>query len=155
MNRDDVERLIADHGVETVKTGTPDMDGVYRGKRVSAKQFVEGCEGNGFAQCDVLFGWDIAEEVMTGLDLAIGSADTGFADILLRWAGPSSHALFEALSHASISVFGEAPFAARLPAALFGIAGVWAIHALAADILDRRHAWTIAGVRPVVALRHE
>ena len=84
MNRDDIERKIADHGIETVKIGTPDMDGVYRGKRVSAKQFVEGCEGDGFAQCDVLFGWDIAEEVMTGLDLAIGSADTGFADILLR-----------------------------------------------------------------------
>jgi len=84
MNRDDIERKIADHGIETVKIGTPDVDGVYRGKRVSAKQFVEGCEGNGFAQCDVLFGWDIAEEVMTGLDLAIGSADTGFADILLR-----------------------------------------------------------------------
>ncbi|HEX6249902.1 MAG TPA: glycosyltransferase family 39 protein [Gemmatimonadaceae bacterium] len=69
-----------------------------------------------------------------------------FADILLRWAGPSSHALFEALSHASITAFGETPFAARLPAALFGIAGVWAIHALAADVLDRRHAWTIAGL---------
>lgn len=69
-----------------------------------------------------------------------------FADILLRWAGPSSHALFEALSHASITAFGETPFAARLPAALFGIASVWAIHALAADILERRHAWTIAGL---------
>lgn len=69
-----------------------------------------------------------------------------FADILLRWAGPSSHALFEALSHASIRAFGETPFAARLPAALFGIAGVWAIHALATDVLERRHAWTIAGL---------
>ncbi|MBI5290031.1 MAG: glutamine synthetase [Chloroflexi bacterium] len=84
MNPDDIERKIADHGIETVKIGTPDMDGVYRGKRVSAKQFLDGYEGEGFAQCDVLFGWDIAEEVMTGLDLAIGSADTGFADILLR-----------------------------------------------------------------------
>jgi len=69
-----------------------------------------------------------------------------FADILLRWAGPSSHALFEALAHASISLFGETPFAARLPAALFGVAGVWAIHALAADVLERRHAWTIAAL---------
>ncbi len=84
MNRSDIERLIADHGIETVKIGTPDMDGVYRGKRVSAKQFVDGCEGDGFAQCDVVFGWDIAEEVITGASLAMGSADTGFADILLR-----------------------------------------------------------------------
>ncbi len=84
MDREEIEKLIADHGVETVKIGTPDMDGVYRGKRLSTKQFLAGCEGDGFAQCDVLFGWDIAEEVITGQKLAVGSADTGFADILLR-----------------------------------------------------------------------
>ena len=84
MNKDEIARLIADHGIETVKIGTPDMDGVYRGKRVSAKQFLDGCDGAGFAQCDVIFGWDIAEEIITGAQLAIGSADTGFADVLLR-----------------------------------------------------------------------
>jgi glutamine synthetase len=84
MDRHEIERRIADHGIETVKIGTPDMDGVYRGKRVSAKQFLAGCEGDGFAQCDVIFGWDIAEEVIAGPKLAVGSADTGFADVLLR-----------------------------------------------------------------------
>src|SRR5512146_431122 len=84
MNRADVERLIEQHGIETVKLGTPDVDGVYRGKRLGVKQFLDGCEGEGFAQCDVIFGWDIAEEVIDGKHLAIGSADTGFADVLLR-----------------------------------------------------------------------
>ena len=84
MDRSQIEKTIAAHGVETVKIGTPDMDGVYRGKRLSAKQFLAGCDGEGFAQCDVVFGWDIAEEVITGQRLAVGSADTGFADILLR-----------------------------------------------------------------------
>ncbi len=84
MNRADIERLIDQHGIETVKLGTPDIDGVYRGKRLGVKQFVDGCEGEGFAQCDVIFGWDIAEEVIDGWQLAIGSADTGFADVLLR-----------------------------------------------------------------------
>lgn len=83
MDKEEIRRLIAEHGIETVKIGTPDMDGVYRGKRVSAKQFLGGLE-SGFAQCDVIFGWDIAEEVMIGLDLAMGSADTGFADIVMR-----------------------------------------------------------------------
>ena len=41
------DRLIAQHGIETVKIGTPDMDGVYRGKRVSAKQFLDGLEDRG------------------------------------------------------------------------------------------------------------
>ena len=84
MNIAEVERQIAQHGVETVKVGTPDIDGVYRGKRLGAKQFLDGCGGEGFAQCDVIFGWDIAEEVIDGPKLAIGSADTGFADVLLR-----------------------------------------------------------------------
>ena len=81
---DEIERLIAERGIETVKIGTPDMDGVYRGKRLSARQFLAGRDGPGFAQCDVIFGWDIAEEVITGESLAIGSADTGFADVLLK-----------------------------------------------------------------------
>mgnify|MGYP006267379431 CR=1 FL=1 len=84
MNRVDVERLIDQHGIETVKIGTPDIDGVYRGKRLGVRQFLDGCEGDGFAQCDVIFGWDIAEEVIDSQKLAIGSADTGFADVLLR-----------------------------------------------------------------------
>ena len=36
------------------------MDGVYRGKRVSAEQFLAAARGDGFPQCDVVFGWDIA-----------------------------------------------------------------------------------------------
>lgn len=83
MNRSDIERLIREHAIETVKIGTPDMDGVYRGKRVSAKTFLDGIDGPGFAQCDVVFGWDIAEEIIDA-GLAVGSADGGFADILLR-----------------------------------------------------------------------
>ena len=84
MDKNEIEQAVAAHGIETVKVGTPDMDGVYRGKRLSTKQFLSGCEGAGFAQCDVVFGWDIAEEVITGQRLSVGSADTGFADILLK-----------------------------------------------------------------------
>ncbi len=82
MHISDVERLIDESHVHTVKIGTPDMDGVYRGKRVSTKQFFAGCD-SGFAQCDVIFGWDIAEEPIT-TPLAIGTAATGFADVLLK-----------------------------------------------------------------------
>jgi glutamine synthetase len=81
MHVDDVERTIRDHGIETVKVGGADMDGVYRGKRVLAQPFLDGCRGNAFPQCDVIFGWDIAEQVIDGL--GVGSADTGFADIVM------------------------------------------------------------------------
>jgi len=84
MDRSDIKRLIGEHSIETVKIGTPDMDGVYRGKRLSSAQFLDGLDGPGFAQCDVIFGWDIAEEVISEPPLAIGTAATGFADVLLR-----------------------------------------------------------------------
>lgn len=84
MELADVERLIAERGIEVVKIGGADMDGVYRGKRVLAAQFVEGCHGQGFPQCDVIFGWDIAERPIEGQGLAVGSADTGFADIVMQ-----------------------------------------------------------------------
>jgi glutamine synthetase len=84
MDKGEVARLIAERSIETVKIGTPDMDGVYRGKRLVAKQFLDGLAGDGFAQCDVIFGWDVAEELITEPALAIGSADTGFADVVLR-----------------------------------------------------------------------
>ncbi len=84
MDKAHIERLIREHAIETVKIGTPDMDGVYRGKRVSPSQFLDGLGGAGFPQCGVIFGWDIAEELITGVPLPFGSADDGYADVLLR-----------------------------------------------------------------------
>lgn len=77
-----VERLIAERDIEVVKVGGADMDGVFRGKRILAEQFVAGCKGAGFPQCDVIFGWDIAEQLIDGL--SVGSAQTGFADVIMR-----------------------------------------------------------------------
>ena len=82
MDLEHVERLIAERGIEVVKLGGSDMDGVFRGKRIVAKEFVAGCRGHGFPQCEVIFGWDIAEQLIDGL--AVGSASTGFADIIMQ-----------------------------------------------------------------------
>jgi glutamine synthetase len=82
MDLAEVDRIIAERGIEVVKAGGADMDGVYRGKRILASHFLEGCRGAGFPQCDVIFGWDIAEQLIDGL--AVGSAQTGFADIVMQ-----------------------------------------------------------------------
>jgi glutamine synthetase len=82
MQPSDVERFISEHNIEVVKIGGADMDGVFRGKRILAPNFVEGLRGAGFPQCDVIFGWDIGEQLIDGL--AVGSADTGFADVVMR-----------------------------------------------------------------------
>ncbi|MCH8849920.1 MAG: glutamine synthetase [Chloroflexi bacterium] len=82
MDLPEIERLLAEHEVEVVKVGGADMDGVLRGKRILRDSFVEGCRNGGFPQCDVIFGWDIQEQLIDGV--GVGGADTGFADIVMQ-----------------------------------------------------------------------
>lgn len=76
-----VEQVIQERDIDTVKIGGPDFDGVFRGKRLPADVFLEGLE-RGFAQGDVLFGWDIAEDLVPGLRFT--NWDTGYADLRMR-----------------------------------------------------------------------
>jgi len=73
--------LLRHHNVQTVRIGGADLDGVYRGKRVSADNFLAAAE-EGFPQCDVLFGWDIQDEVIGSLPYS--NWEIGFADIVMR-----------------------------------------------------------------------
>lgn len=77
----DIKRLIEDGKIEYVKIGAADIEGVYRGKRVAAQYFLNALD-DGFAQCDVLFGWDIAENVLPNLKFS--NWERGFADIVMR-----------------------------------------------------------------------
>jgi glutamine synthetase len=76
-----IEQMIQERDVDTVKIGGPDFDGVFRGKRLPADVFLDGLE-HGFAQGDVLFGWDIAEDLVPGLRFT--NWDTGYADLRMR-----------------------------------------------------------------------
>ena len=80
MNLADVKSLIEAGRVEYIKIGAPDVEGVFRGKRVASRFFLDSLE-DGFAQCDVLFGWDIAENVLP--DLKVSNWERGFADIVM------------------------------------------------------------------------
>ena len=71
--------LFATHSIHTVKIGGADLDGAYRGKRIPAAIFLE-CFEQGFAQCDVIFGWDIAEELVPGLRFT--GWESGYPDII-------------------------------------------------------------------------
>ncbi len=82
MDIEQVEQLIKEKRIEVVRVGGADMDGVFRGKHILAEQFLKGLHGEGFAQCDVIFGWDVQQELIDGLD--VGSADGGFADIQMK-----------------------------------------------------------------------
>ncbi len=81
MDIEAATELLRRHDVRTVRIGGADLDGVYRGKRVSADHFLASAEG-GFPQCDVLFGWDIQDEVIGTLPYS--NWEIGFADIVMR-----------------------------------------------------------------------
>jgi glutamine synthetase len=76
-----VVQLIDEHQIDTIKIGGPDFDGIFRGKRLPADVFLAGLE-DGFAQGDVLFGWDIAEQLVPGLRFT--NWDTGYPDLRMR-----------------------------------------------------------------------
>jgi glutamine synthetase len=80
-DRANVEQLLEAHSIDTVKIGGADFDGIYRGKRLPADVFLDGIE-HGYAQGDVLFGWDIAEQLVPGLRFT--NWDTGYADLRMR-----------------------------------------------------------------------
>ena len=82
MNLQQIEQLIAEREIAVVKVGGADIDGVFRGKRILSAHFLEGCKDGGFPQCDVVFGWDIQEQLIDGL--AVGSLQSGFADVVMR-----------------------------------------------------------------------
>src|SRR5947199_1837553 len=81
MDIAEIRSLIKDGKIEYVKIGAPDIEGVYRGKRVAANHFLNSLD-DGFAQCDVLFGWDIGEVVLPNLQFS--NWERGFADIVMK-----------------------------------------------------------------------
>ncbi len=81
MDIAEISKLIDEGKIEYVKIGAPDIEGVFRGKRVAARFFLDGLT-DGFAQCDVLFGWDIAENVLPNLKFS--NWQRGFSDIVMK-----------------------------------------------------------------------
>ena len=61
----DVARLeawLAEKGVAKAKIGAFDVDGVWRGKYVSLEKLLSAAKG-GLGFCDVVFGWDLGDEL--------------------------------------------------------------------------------------------
>src|SRR5437763_16595564 len=81
MDISDIKSLIKEGKIEYVKSVAPDIEGVFRGKRVAASHFLNSLD-DGFGQCDVIFGWDIAEIVLPNLKFS--NWEHGFADIVMK-----------------------------------------------------------------------
>lgn len=58
----DAKSIIEDRGLEYVKVGVFDIDGVLRGKYLSKSKFFSILE-TGFGFCDVVLGWDVNDQL--------------------------------------------------------------------------------------------
>lgn len=64
-----------------VKVAVTDIDGVLRGKYLDKNKFLSAAE-NGFGFCNVVFGWDTADECYD--DIAYTGWQSGYPDALVR-----------------------------------------------------------------------
>ncbi len=60
--------------------------------------------------------------------------------VLYTYYSPNQHLLYSLVGSVAVRVLGEAPWAVRLPAVLFGVAGVWAFYPLARAVAPAREA---------------
>lgn len=81
MDINRVKEIIVNQGIDTIKIGGVDIDGVYRGKRITAKEFLDSAWEKGVAFCDVLFGWDIQNQIYE-VPIKFTGWDTGFGDLV-------------------------------------------------------------------------
>ena len=68
-NREDLaaaRQYVVDHGMEHVKIGVFDVDGILRGKYLSRDKFLSALE-KGFGVCDVVLGWDSNDQLLDNL----------------------------------------------------------------------------------------
>ena len=80
-----IERLKKE-GINKIKIGIIDIDGILRGKYINLDKFESALNG-GFGFCDVVFGWDIADELYD--KPSVTGWDTGYPDAIAIVDGSS------------------------------------------------------------------
>ena len=78
---DDARALIAERGVDNVKVGVFDVDGIMRGKYISREKFHSALD-SGFGFCDVVLGWDCQDQLYDNVKFT--GWHTGYPDAPVR-----------------------------------------------------------------------
>jgi len=78
---EELRRTFEERGIRKVKVGGFDVDGVLRGKYISTAKFWSALE-KGFGFCDVIFGWDITDELYD--NATVTGWSTGYPDALAK-----------------------------------------------------------------------
>jgi len=77
MDRTQLEKVFAEKGIRKVKVGGFDVDGILRGKLISLDKFWSAVD-KGFGFCDVIFGWDVADQLYD--NASVTGWDSGYPD---------------------------------------------------------------------------
>jgi len=77
----DARRIVEERGLEYVKVGLFDMDGILRGKYMSRNKFFSALD-KGFGFCDVVIGWDSQDQLYD--NVKITGWHTGYPDAQVR-----------------------------------------------------------------------
>lgn len=78
----DAKKIIEERGIEYLKVGIFDIDGIFRGKYMQTAKFLAVLE-KGFEFCDVVFGWD-SNDQLYGNDVTITGWHSGYRDAHVR-----------------------------------------------------------------------
>ena len=80
----DARAIVEARGLSHVKVGAFDIDGILRGKYMSAAKFLSSLE-SGFGFCDVVLGWDSKDQLYDNVQLT--GWHTGYPDTEARMEG--------------------------------------------------------------------
>ena len=79
----DAKAIVEERGIDYVKIGLHDVDGVMRGKYVSRDKFFSILD-NGLAFCDVVLGWDSNDQLYENKNVTFTGWHTGYPDAPVR-----------------------------------------------------------------------
>ena len=79
----DAKKIVEQRGLDYIKIGLHDIDGVMRGKYVNKAKFFSALD-NGLSFCDVVLGWDSNDQLYTSPDTAFTGWHTGYPDAPVR-----------------------------------------------------------------------
>lgn len=77
----DAKQIVERRGLDHLKVGVFDLDGILRGKYISREKFLSALEG-GFGFCDVVLGWDSRDQLYD--NVTITGWHTGYPDAPIR-----------------------------------------------------------------------
>ena len=80
-NAQDARAIVEERGLDYIKAGLFDIDGILRGKYMSRGKFLSALKG-GFGLCDVVLGWDSNDQLYDNVSFT--GWHTGYGDAWVR-----------------------------------------------------------------------